>query len=394
MSISDFISKLSQRQIKVIRTIMIPLVYLFIILDFFYPKNDKLIIFGSNTGEYASGSPKTLYEYIKKNHEEYEVYYYLPFEKSLNFRERVFHILIFLPTFLRARVLASSHPTTDFFPFSWSKRKIFINLWHGTPIKSLFFADKGESEDNLKMISNLNDKTSLFIVSSKLEAALIAECFLIDPRKIYVKGHPRNDLVIRGSAKIRKIHGKINNIDKIILYCPTYRRDAETKFFPFVDLDLDHFNQFLKDNNLIILIRGHIYNQLDEFNNFFSDRIINFNFDVCNDVNSILYDVDILITDYSSIYIDFLMLNRPCIFIPYDLENYEKGRGLLLDDYDFWAPGYKVLTYKEFIFSLKKIINNEDSYMGRRIDIRNQFHYYNDGNSCKRVFELISKKGS
>lgn len=392
MSISQFISNLSQKQINIIRTLLVPIQYLFCILDLLYPKNDKLIIFGSNTGEYMSGSPSVLYKYVETYQNQYSSHYYLPFNKKMNFKERVGYVIQFLPTFLNAKFLISSHPTFDFFPFSWSKRKILINVWHGVPLKSLFYADAGESEKNLKDIRRMIDRTSFLIVASKLESALLTECMLIDPRKILVTGHPRNDILIRNEkSNLKKILGNMIKNNKIILYCPTYRRGAKTKFFPFDDLDWDHLNQFLKENNALILIRGHVYNKLDKFADIFTERIIDFSFDVCNNVNSILADVDILITDYSSIYIDYLILNRPCIFIPYDLEDYDKDRGLLLDDYDFWTPGEKVLTYSEFILSLKNLISGNDTYQKKRIDICNQFHYYKDGKSCERVFELIKK---
>lgn len=394
MSISHSISNLSQRQINIIRALFVPVEYVIQFLDLIYPKNDKLIIFGSNTGEYASGSPHAMYQYIKNNHPEYGVCYYLPFSEKSGLKEQFGYMLRLIPKFLNAKFLISSHPTTDFFPLGWSRRKTLINVWHGVPLKSLFYADPGDNESNLKKIRKMVNRTSIFTVSSKLESALIAECMLMDPRKIRVTGHPRNDALINqndvpGKKKIHQILKDIPQDVKIILYAPTFRRGDETRFFPFPDFDQDDLNQFLKDNNSIILIRGHVYNQLDESTDIFTDRIIDFGFNVCNDVNSILGEVDVLITDYSSIYIDYLILNRPCIFIPYDLEDYKKGRGLLLDDYDFWAPGDKTLNYQEFLNSLKRIMNGEDPNIKKRIDIANQFHYYTDAKSCERLFKLI-----
>lgn len=390
MSILNFISNLSQRQINIIRGLYVPIEYLIRFLDLLYPKNDKLIICGSNTGGYASGSPNAMYQYIKKNHKEYKVYYYLPFQKNMSLIQRLVYVIRFFPIFLNAKFLISSHPTSDFLPFSWSKNKDLINVWHGVPLKSLFYADSGESEDNLKKITEMTNKTSIFTVSSKLESTLIKKCFLINPEKIQITGHPRNDyLVARGESEIKKILKDIPEESKLILYSPTYRRGTKTKFFPFPDFDLDDLNQFLKENNIIILVRGHVYNQLDESTDIFTDRIIDFGFDVCDNVNSILKDIDVLITDYSSIYIDYLLLNRPCVFIPYDLEDYEQDRGLLLD-YDLWAPGDKVSTYHEFITSLKRIIDGKDIYKDRRTEICNQLHHFNDDKSCERVFKFIN----
>ena len=390
MSISQLISQLSQRQARIFVIILTPLEYLISFLDFLHPKDNKIIVFGSNTGEFVSGCPKALYEHIKRNHPEYKVYFYTPFEKSLDMYARIRYVIMFASLFFRAKFLVSSHPPTDFFPFvSWSNKKIFINLWHGTPLKAMLFADAGETKDDLRRILQLNKKTSVFIVSSKLEAALMERCFLIDPKKFYYLGHPRNDALLKnnGTRKLPDILNNIPEYKEVILYCPTYRRDNPTKFFPFADLDLQHLNRFLEENKIIILIREHVYDKRAE-EQLFSERAIHFGFDVCSDVYSVLPEVDILVTDYSSLYVDYLLLDRPCIFIPYDLESYKRKRGFLLD-YDFWARGYKVLTYKEFINAIEEILSGIDIYKNRRQELKRQFHGYQTENSCEKIFELI-----
>ena len=370
--------------------ILTPFEYLIAFLDLVYPKNSKTIVFGSNTGEFVSGSPKVLFEYIKQNHSEYKVYFYTPFKKLLGTYAKIKYILNFAPVFFKAKFLVSSHPPSDFYPFSWSKRKVLINTWHGTPLKAMFFADYSDTKSNLKSILRQNKKISAFIVSSKLEAATIAECFLINPRKFYYLGQPRNDILLMNPTNkiLPDIMGNIPEYDKVILYCPTYRRDAPTKFFPFDDFDLRHFNNFLEENKSIILLRGHVYNKELE-RQYVSKRIIDFGFEICNDVNLILPEVDILVTDYSSTYIDYLLLDRPCIFVPYDLEEYKRKRGLLYDDYDFWAPGHKVLTYREFIAAIEEIVSGKDIYKTRRQEINRLFNFHQTDNSCEKVFKLI-----
>lgn len=359
-------------------------------LDFLYPKDNKTIVLGSNTGEFVSGSPKALFEHIKQNHPEYKIYFYTSFKKSLGTYAKIKYILNFAPLFFKAKFLVSSHPPSDFYPFAWSNRKVLVNTWHGTPLKSMFFADHGDTKSNLKRIIQLNKKTSAFIVSSKLEAATIAECFLINPNKFYYLGQPRNDILLKNPTNkiLPDIIGNIPEHTKVILYCPTYRRDAPIEFFPFDDFDLQHFNKFLEENKIVILLRGHVYNKELE-RQYVSERIIDFGFEICNDVNLILPEVGVLVTDYSSIYIDYLLLDRPCMFVPYDLEEYKRKRGLLYDDYDFWAPGHKVLTYKQFIDAIKEILSGKDIYKKRRWEVCNLFHYCQTENSCEKVFKLI-----
>jgi CDP-glycerol glycerophosphotransferase (TagB/SpsB family) len=392
MPLLRLVYQFSQRQRRIIYIILTPLEYITAFLDFFYPKDNKTVMFGSDNGEFVSGSPKVLFEYMKKNHPEYKIFFYSPFMK-LKTLEKVKYVLTCAPIFFRAKFLVSNQSSKDFFPFAWSTKKIFVNTWHGTPLKAMFFSDHDASNSSLRTVLRMNTKTSAFLVASKLEATLIARCFLIDSKKFCYLGHPRNDILYRnGGSSPKRLPEIIRNIpeyEKIILYCPTYRRDAPTLFFPFEDFDLENLAHFLEKNKLIILARTHIYNRASAMN-FFSKRIIPFGFDVYNDVNSILPKVDILITDYSSIYIDYLLLDRPCIFIPYDIENYKKKRGLLLD-YDSWAAGEKVVTHKELIRAIAAVLSGKDVYKNKRQALRRQFHRYQTENSCEKVFQLINR---
>ena len=303
--------------------------------------------------------------------------------------ERVRYIINFIPVFFTSKFLISSHPPMDFFPFTWSKRKVFINAWHGTPLKAMFFSDSGDTKDGLLGIRWLNIRTSKFLVASELEAKLIGRCFLLDAGRFSYLGHPRNDVLLKNNngERLSSLIKALPEYRKVILYCPTYRRDASTAFFPFDDLDVKHLNWFLEKNKILLLVRGHVYSRYSE-KPFFSRRIINFGFEVLSDVNSILPEVDLLVTDYSSIYIDYLLLDRPCIFVPYDLENYKKKRGLLLD-YEDWTPGRKVVTYKQFVDAVAEILSGVDLYKNMRVELRKQFHSYQTENSCEKVFKLI-----
>ena len=90
----------------------------------------------------------------------------------------------------------------------------------------------------------------------------------------------------------------------------------------------------------------------------------------------------------SSIFFDFLLLDRPIIYIPYDLDHYLEERGLLFD-FDEVTPGDKALTQKEFIQSIKNNIENPAKDRDRRAEITQRFHQYNDGQASERLFNFI-----
>jgi len=300
------------------------------------------------------------------------------------------YIIKFAPTYYRARYLVSSHPPNDFFPFVWwSRRKKLITTWHGFGIKAMFFADSGDTSDKNKILK-LNEKTTYFLVSSKLESALKSKTHLINPRKFLYIGQPRNDRLLEPASE-NCLHEKFKTLPeykKVVLYGPTYRRDKPSEFFPFEDFDLEQFKQFLDEEKILFLLRGHVYAKGSN-RDFFGERILDLSHDVLEDEYDILPEIDILITDYSSLYTTFLLLNRPMIFVPYDLKEYEGNRGLLLDDYDYWTPGRKVQSYQEFIGALKEIVSGQDVFKSKREDIRKIFHYYQNGNTSEKLLKIM-----
>ena len=99
--------------------------------------------------------------------------------------------------------------------------------------------------------------------------------------------------------------------------------------------------------------------------------------------------MDGLITDYSSIAIDYLLLDRPIIFTLDDYEEYEKHRGFYKKDIKKYMPGEQVYNYDEFLIAIKNIIDNKDLYKEDRIKILPLYHKFKDGESSSRVLKFL-----
>ena len=98
-----------------------------------------------------------------------------------------------------------------------------------------------------------------------------------------------------------------------------------------------------------------------------------------------------MITDYSSVFYDYLLLDRPIIFTPVDIRDYELSTGMLYGPYDFWTPGDKVYNQQEL---QRKIFENlflEDKYHEHRKTIKNIVHHFKDDKSIERVWKLIEQ---
>ena len=154
-------------------------------------------------------------------------------------------------------------------------------------------------------------------------------------------------------------------------------------------------DKYFSSNNLLLVIRGHFSNVTNieygiiDFSTFDKfQSIVTLNIDVVDNVNDILHEIDILITDYSGIYWDFLLLERPVIFFPYDIEEYERIPGLQFD-YELITAGPKVFSQKEFLRHLDMYVKNPSIDSEKRIFIRNLIHKYFDGKACDRIYEEI-----
>jgi CDP-glycerol glycerophosphotransferase (TagB/SpsB family) len=101
--------------------------------------------------------------------------------------------------------------------------------------------------------------------------------------------------------------------------------------------------------------------------------------------------MDLLITDYSSIYFDYLLLNRPIIFTPTDLEEYRETRGFLLEPYDFWTPGPKVTSQKALQHEILKSLCDIKYFQSERETILSIIHQYRDNKSSERLWNMIDR---
>ena len=106
-------------------------------------------------------------------------------------------------------------------------------------------------------------------------------------------------------------------------------------------------------------------------------------------IYDVLAFVDVLITDYSSIYFDYLLLNRPIVFYVPDLERYKETRGFLLEPYEKWTPGDKARTIPGLIQALQEAIDNPDKWKREREWLRDVMFKYQDGKASERIIKYF-----
>lgn len=275
-----------------------------------------------------------------------------------------------------------------------NKRRVIVNLWHGVPLKKIALL-----ENNISYFKKLyfqfvfsNNYTYVITTSTSL-VSIMAKSFNVNEKKVKILGQPRNDLLFKKSEKkqtVFRLFRSLPDSDKIILYAPTYREYAQTKLFPFEDFDINELNSFLENHKIILFIRMH-QSEIQNLTTFEKSKRIQFiNDDKVKDIMEILNIFDLLVTDYSSIYIDYLLSHKPIIFLPYDKKKYSNKRGFNFH-YNEVTPGPKPNTLVEFMREINLLLYNKNYYKEERININNYFNEIKV-NSSNLIIDFIQKE--
>ena len=380
--------------------ILIDLITLFTrLLEGFFSKDKNLITIFFTEHNFADNSRYFL-EYLYSNTDhKYDVKVLVKNkvlfdEISLKYPNITYYSksLIGMKLFLKTKNIVISHGSdaSYFFPYFLDiKSKNIINLWHGIPLKRLSLQVKGIRESKSR---SRFQKFSSICAASTFEQFLLASCFEMHIDDIWITGTPRNDYLLYPNNELLQEHSYLNK--KVILYAPTWREYGDrSSFFPFEDKDLERLNAFLEIHDAYLLMRGH-REEMERISENYGEeklsRILPAHQEIFPDAQRLLAHVDVLVTDYSSIYLDFLLLDKPMIFIPYDLEQYQSYRGFLFD-YDTHTPGDKVGTQAEFMVSIDRALNKPELGAVERAHMKNLFHTYEDGKSSERILAQINK---
>ena len=264
-----------------------------------------------------------------------------------------------------------------------------IQLWHGLPLKridptGLKKVNRSKTAELLSGLSTL----SLFnlyiyyyvVAPSKLFGKLIAEAFQVPEKRILYSAYPRNVFQNIPYAINFSLHKGINKQikdlknegKKIIFYIPTFRDYGGN---PIKDkaINLGVLKEFTGDHQCAFVVKFH---EADEFKLEANAKNLIF-LPSGYDLYETLDLCDVLITDYSSIFFDFLLYNKPLAFYPYDLAEYQKCARCFYFDYKQFVPGSIVYSFDELLKLLSKILaTGIDDYQDKRERLRDSSFEY------------------
>ncbi|MBO4395962.1 MAG: CDP-glycerol glycerophosphotransferase family protein [Eubacterium sp.] len=378
---------------------------------FFYRKfyatgkiKEKTVMFESFFGRNYSDSPKYIFEYLSKTYpgqfkcvwvraDNKKLRLPYPSKQVKRFSFRYFYYLGKSKYFV-----FNVRPPKYFIKRDDS---IFLETWHGTPLKKLgtdmdavFMAGGTDIVAYKKNFTDNSKKWDYLIAQNAFSSETFRRCFEFGGTMLET-GYPRNDIMHAEPSvmeeKIRETKSALGIPDgkKIILYAPTWRDDewygtGQYKFT--LKLDLDKLRETLGDEYVVVLRTHYLIVdalELDRYTGFA------FNGATFDDISLLYLISDILITDYSSVFFDYANLKRPMLFFCYDLDKYRDVLRGFYFDLEELLPGPLVFTTEEIIDTIRNLPSVMEEYKEKATGFYERFNGWEDGSASKKVVEEV-----
>jgi hypothetical protein len=277
---------------------------------------------------------------------------------------------------------------------------IKICLHHGTGPRSTNASDEKRVKDSFTILKKLS-RFDYFNFTSKYSNIVVGKMqFLIPKNKRVVLGLPRCDHLLdnnfvnklrQNKPLLTRLNYQIKNKDNCILYSPTWRPKDSPLSFPLSLLEgfiIGDFDNWLKSNNILFFISAHpLMEDFEDFSN--CTNILYLDRSPVVDINQLLPEIDLLITDYSSIATDFMLMDRPVIYVMPDYLYYLYDFGLL-EDMRVNLPGLEAENMLELQKHIIRSLKNPQEMHSQRGRYLNKYYDVSITDSCGNISRLIN----
>ncbi|MGA1831515.1 CDP-glycerol glycerophosphotransferase family protein [Rhizobium wenxiniae] len=270
------------------------------------------------------------------------------------------------------------------FPYWFTRRddQKYLNTWHGTPLKTLGVKMNGRLLEHANGARNFLQATHLVTPNAHTTRSTIDDFGVkgLIEYKIRETGYPRADLVLASDdsrrARTKKALG-LTGEKPVLFYAPTWRGTHGK-----VEVNIGRLQQdmsALEKSGFDIVYRGHSMEQKALAGLTLNVKIAPIDIDT----NDILAITDVLVTDYSSVFFEFIPRKMPIIFYAYDYDDYSRDRGFYLNIHDM--PG-RVVTDIDGLLSAIADTNVDES---RYAKAAAEFCSHDDGHASERVKQFF-----
>jgi CDP-glycerol glycerophosphotransferase (TagB/SpsB family) len=264
--------------------------------------------------------------------------------------------------------------------------------FHGTPLKAIGRRSTVSTLEEIRIV----ERGDFFISSGPEYTRRFRMCFDIGVDRFLEVGNPRNDILATCDASVTKeaqnrVRSWANIPDdetKVIVYAPTWRPWG-TEILPFEDRDWQKLDSFLEARDAVLVLKGH-YREAIAGESGHKRILSSASLPLEWDAQTWLIAADVLITDFSSIFFDYLVLDRPIIYIPYDQMDYEQRIGFVVDPREDFA-GPAVRTQIELLDAIEQALSEPIAHAARRAEVNRVHNSLEDGRSSARAGAKLSE---
>lgn len=282
-------------------------------------------------------------------------------------------------------------------PLNGKLRKI-ICLWHGIPLKRIGCASR-DFQDRLKSAYRIHKDFYSVICSSEIDRMAMASAYVpLTFEQVWLTGLPRTDFMVKKydqlpiqiQQEILRLKSRLQG-KKLIFFCPTFKNGQDGAYYKFSTEEVERLKQWLDENNAILGIREHMASRGACYLQYLSKlKPLDLSAKYYENIEAIYHMADLLITDYSSAYIDFMVTRKPVISFAYDKESYLNEERGLFYNFDSAVPGPICETFEQLLLSLKLFGDNETLIDSNKYEqVISIFYKYLDGRNSARVVEKI-----
>ena len=370
------------------------------------PSDNDLWVFTSHEG--TSFAENAKYQFIHSSHQEDKRAVWISQNENIVSMLQAEGYEAYSYQSLRGKLI-SLKSGTFFITHGWklgpySGNATIIQLWHGNMLKKMGDDTKIEKSFAQKLHHRtIGRGWDYFVVTSSSYPARHAQsAYDIAEKDLLVTGYPRTDPLIRDipgemigiGPEISRLFTSLREEGPLLCLVPTWNggRDEQTRFSE-EHIEMEEIDEILNKYDANLVIKQHPYTEsLIDDGDFENIAVTS----ESADMYPMLKYVDVLITDYSSIFFDYLLTNGELIFYPYDLGNYLENRGLYFE-YDEITPGPKAYTPKQLNQTISSVLSRENSrkdnsHKKDRLNITDEFYRYQDGNAAERIHTEVCER--
>jgi CDP-glycerol glycerophosphotransferase (TagB/SpsB family) len=400
---------------------------LFRLFDYFIPKSKNNWAFSVHhikSNQFIENQ-RAMFEEVKKDENINKIIFTRDDTKDFHLEDFTnttivkLHSLKGLYLFSTCKVIFLTHSISMDFSIRYGKKlfsivkprlsnRVIVNLWHGIPLKRLLALTNESVQKTTNRVSFNRKERSFYsglITSSDIDSYAMASMFYpIKYENIWLTGLPRNDFLLQDEADLpsylRDDVLKIKELKKdklLILYAPTYRQShiiESASYYQFSKEQMDRLKNLLEKHNAILGFRMHYFRNSNSLFNL-EDYIDNETFfdlshENVSEIAATIRVSDMVITDYSSVYIDAMYLNKAVFSFAYDLNDYMQNQDGILYDLSLAFPSKINESFDELLESLENELKTHNQSSTDRYNLTKKLYFkYSDIQNSKRVIQKI-----